>query len=164
MANLEAKKAVVDEIAGHIKSSKSIIFVDYRGITVDQDTILRKTLRANNGFYKVYKNRMLTRALDQSGIKGYDAKLLEGTTSVVFGADETTVAGLLFKAIKDFKSKTPLTAKFGVVNGSVITGKQVEELSKIPSKEVLIAMLLGMLNAPVAALARALDAIAKKGA
>ena len=161
MANIQAKKEVVDEIKKHLKNSKSVIFVDYKGINVEEDTILRKKLRESGAAYKVYKNRMVMRALDDSGIKGYDMTLLEGTTSVVFGADETTAAGIIFKAGKDYQ-KLPI--KFGIVNGQIMDTKQVEMLAKLPNKEVLLAQLLGMLNAPVSALARALDAIAKKGA
>ena len=88
-------------------------------------------------------------------------KGLDGTPAVAFGQDEVGAATILYKAIKDFGI---MEAKFGVVNGEVVDTAQIEALSKTPSKETLIAMLLGMLNAPVAALARALDAIAKKEA
>ena len=161
MANIDTKKAVVDEIKAHLKNSKSVIFVDYKGINVEQDTILRKKLRESGAAYKVYKNRLVMRALNETGIKDYDAKLLEGTTSVVFGNDETTAAGIIFKSGKEYQK---LSIKFGILNGGIIDKVQAEALAKIPSKQVLIAQLLGMLNAPIAALARAFDAIAKKGA
>lgn len=161
MSNIDAKKAVVDEIKQHLKNSKSVIFTDFRGINVEQDTALRKKLRESGAVYKVYKNRLMTRALEEAGIKDYDAKLLEGTTSVVFGSDETTAAGIVYKSGKEYKK---LGIKFGILNGETIDAAQAEALAKIPSKEVLIAQLLGMLNAPVSALARALDAVAKKGA
>ncbi|MDR0850110.1 MAG: 50S ribosomal protein L10 [Christensenellaceae bacterium] len=161
MANIDAKKVVVEEIKQHLKKSKSVIFVDYKGINVEQDTTLRKKLRDSGAAYKVYKNRLVMRALDEAGIKDYDVKLLEGTTSVVFGSDETTAAGILYKAGKEYQK---LGIKFGILNGTVLSSAETEALAKIPSKEVLIAQLLGMLNAPIAALARALDAVAKKGA
>lgn len=158
---LEEKKKVVEEIKARIAESKSVIFVNYKGINVEQDTALRKSFRENNVKYKIYKNRLIKIALDDLGIKDYDAKLLDGTTAVAFGADEVGAATVLYKAIKDFGI---LEAKFGVVNGEIVDTAKIEALSKTPSKEVLIAMLLGMLNAPVAALARALDAISKKEA
>lgn len=162
MAKLDDKKVIVDEIKANIKKSKSVLFVDYKGITVAQDTMLRKTLREAGSTYKVYKNRLAARALADCGISGYDVTGLEGTTSVVFCPDEVSAASIIGKLGAEFKNK--LTMKFGVLDGKVINAEQTVALSKIPSKEVLIAMLLGMLNAPVAALARALNEIAKKGA
>lgn len=158
---LEAKKQIVEEFKQKYNNSKSVIFVNYKGINVEQDTKLRKAFRENNVEYKIYKNRLIKIALDELGVTDYDAKYLDGTTSVAFGADEVGAATVLYKAIKDFNV---LEAKFGIINGEVVDVAQVEALSKIPSKEVLIAQLLGMLNAPVAALARVLDAIAKKDA
>jgi len=158
---LESKKKIVEEIKEKFNASKSVIFVNYKGISVAQDTKLRKSFRENNVQYKIYKNRLIKIALDELGIKGYDAKGLDGTTAVAFGQDEVAAATVLYKAINEFKI---LEAKFGVVNGNVVDTAEIEKLSKTPSKEVLIAMLLGMLNAPVAALARALDAISKKEA
>ena len=158
---LEAKKKIVEEIKEKFNNSKSVIFVNYKGINVEQDTKLRKSFRENNVEYKIYKNRLIKIALDELGITNYDAKYLDGTTSVAFGADEVGAASVLYKAIKEFNL---LETKFGIVNGEVVDAAQIEALSKIPSKEILIAQLLGMLNAPVAALARVLDAVAKKEA
>lgn len=158
---LEQKKLIVEEIKKHYGESKSVLFVTYQGINVAQDTKLRKDFREKGVVYKIYKNRLLKIALDELGITGYDAKSLEGTTSVAFGKDEVGAATVLFDAQKDIKV---LDAKFGIVNGEVVDSAKLEALSKIPSKEVLVAQLLGMLSAPVAALARALDAIAKKQA
>lgn len=157
----EAKKAIVEEIKAKYNAAKSVIFINYKGINVAQDTKLRKSFRERDVEYKIYKNRLLKIALDELGVKGYDPANLEGTTSVAFGKDEVGAANVLFGAKKDAKM---LEAKFGIINGEVVDSAKVEELSKIPSKEILIAMLLGMLNAPVAALARVLDAVAKKSA
>jgi len=160
-AVLEAKKQIVEEIKQKFSKSKSVIFVNYKGITVEQDTKLRKAFREKNVEYKIYKNRLIKIALTELGITNYDAKYLDGTTAVAFGEDEVGAANVLFKAIKDFNI---LEAKFGIVNNEVVDSAKLEALSKIPSKEILIAMLLGMLNAPVAALARVLDAVSKKEA
>ena len=158
---LEAKKQIVEEFKEKYNKSKSVIFINYKGINVEQDTKLRKNFREKNVDYKIYKNRLIKIALDELGVTNYDAKNLDGTTSVAFGEDEVGAASVLYNAIKDFKI---LETKFGIVNGEVVEAAQIEALSKIPSKEILIAQLLGMLNAPVAALARVLDAIAKKDA
>ena len=160
-ANLELKKELVESIKSELKEANSIVFVDYRGITVAEDTAMRKEFRENNVKYKVFKNRLLVRALNELNITGYDATMFEGTTAVAYSADEVAPAKIFCKHQKDLNK---MAVKFGIVNGQIMNNAQVEELAKIPSKEVLIAMLLGMLNAPVAALARALDAIAKKEA
>ena len=158
-ANLELKKQLVEDIKSEFGNAKSIIFVDYRGITVSEDTALRKEFRENGVTYKVLKNRLLTRALDALGITGYDAKMFEGTTAVAYSTDEVAPARIFCKHSKDLNK---MAVKFGIVDGQIKTKEQVEELAKLPSKDVLIAMLLGMLNAPISAMARALNAIAEK--
>ena len=158
-ANLELKKELVENIKSELKEAKSIIFVDYRGITVSEDTAMRKEFRENNVTYKVFKNRLLVRALNELGHTDYDPKMFEGTTAVAFSTDEVAPARVFCKHSENLKK---MAVKFGIVNGQIFSQAQVEELSKIPSKEVLIAMLLGTLNAPVSALARALNAIAEK--
>lgn len=157
--NLELKKELVESIKSEFKDAKSIIFVDYRGITVSEDTAMRKEFRENSVSYKVYKNRLLVRALNDMGITDYDPKMLEGTTAVAYSTDEVAPARVFCKHQKDLNK---MAVKFGVLNGQIMDKAQVEELAKIPSKEILIAMLLGTLNAPVAALARGLKAIAEK--
>ena len=158
---LEAKRKIIDEIKSKITDSKSIVFVNYQGINVEQDTKLRKNFREREVDYKIYKNRLIKIALDELGIAGYDATHLEGTTSVAFGRDEVSAASVLFEAKKDVKC---LEAKFGIVLGSVVDSAKIEELSKIPSREVLISKLLFMLNYPASSLARVINEIAKKGA
>ena len=158
-ANLELKKQLVEDIKSELENAKSIIFVDYRVITVSEDTALRKEFRENGVTYKVLKNRLLTRALDALGITGYDAKMFEGTTAVAYSTDEVAPARIFCKHSKDLDK---MAVKFGIVDGQIKTKEQVEELAKLPSKDVLIAMLLGMLNAPISAMARALNAIAEK--
>ena len=158
-ANLESKKEIVAQIAEQFKNAKSIIFVDYRGITVAEDTVLRQNFRKENVTYKVYKNRLLLRALQSLNIEGLDEKMFEGTTAVAFSEDEVAPARIFCEQSSKLNK---MAVKFGVVNGQIMDKAQVEELAKIPSKDILIAMLLGTLNAPVAALARGLKAIAEK--
>lgn len=158
-ANLELKKELVEQIKADLKEANSIIFVDYRGITVAEDTAMRKEFRENNVTYKVFKNRLLVRALNDLGYTDYDPKMFEGTTAVAFSTDEVAPARIFCDNSEKLKK---MAVKFGIVNGQVVDKQKVEELAKIPSKEVLIAMLLGTLNAPVSAFARALNAIAEK--
>lgn len=156
---LELKKQIVNEIVEQFKNANSIIFVDYRGLTSSEDTKLRREFRKQNVTYKVYKNRLLVRALNELGITGYDPAMFEGTTSVAFSTDEVAPAKVLANAMKEYKK---MEFKFGIVNGRVISKEEVIELSKLPTKPVLVSMLLGMLQAPVASLARAINEIAKK--
>lgn len=158
-ANLELKKQLVEEIKESLSKANSIVFVDYRGITVSEDTALRKEFRENGVTYKVFKNRLLVRALDEMGIKDYDAKMFEGTTAVAYSVDEVAPAKIFCKHSKNINK---MAVKFGIVNGQIKSKEQVEELAKLPSKDILIAMLLGTLNAPISAMARALKAIAEK--
>ena len=158
-ANLELKKELVEGIKSELKEAKSIIFVDYRGITVAEDTAMRKEFRENGVTYKVFKNRLLVRALNDMGLTDYDPKMFEGTTAVAFSADEVAPARIFCNHATKLKK---MAVKFGIVNGQIMNQAEVEKLAKIPSKEVLIAMLLGTLNAPIAAMARALNAIAEK--
>ena len=158
-ANLELKKELVENIKAELKDAKSIVFVDYRGISVAEDTTMRKEFRENQVTYKVFKNRLLVRALNDLGITDYDPKMFEGTTAVAYSSDEVAAARVFCKHADKLKK---MSVKFGIVNGQTMSQAQVEQLAKTPSKEVLIAMLLGTLNAPIAAMARALNAIAEK--
>ena len=159
MSNQETKKALVEEIKTNIQNAKSIVLIDYRGISVAEDTALRKEFRTNNIVYKVYKNRLFKKACEELGINGFDS-YLEGTTAFAFGMDEETVAPRIAK--KQIKALNKMEIKAGYCDNAVIDAKQVDVLASIPSKEQLIANLLSMLNAPVSALARAIQAIADK--
>lgn len=155
----EKKQLLVQEIKENIKNASSVIFVDFSGINVAQDTVLRREFSEKNVVYKVYKNRLLVRALNELGITDYDAQMFEGTTSVAFGQDETSAVKTIYNTISSIKK---LKVKFGYVNGSLVSANELEALSKIPAKETLIAMLLGVMQAPISALARALNEVAKK--
>lgn len=158
-ANLEAKKNAVEEIKNLISASKSIVLVDYRGISVSNDTAMRKALRENNVTYKVIKNTLFKKACDQLGIIGFD-EALNGTTAFAFGLDDETVAPRMIKnAMKDYSN---LSIKAGYCDGKVIDESQVKVLASIPGKEQLLAQLVYVLNAPVSGLARAIKAVAEK--
>lgn len=156
-ANQENKKKVVAELKEQLSNAKSIILVDYRGINVSEDTNLRKSFRTENVSYKVVKNNLLKRALEQLNIT-LDANVFDGTTAVAFSEDEVAPARIFCKASKDLNK---MNVKCGIVNGKIMSANEVEALSKIPSKNILIAMLLGTLQAPVSSLARALNLIAE---
>ncbi|MDD4815669.1 MAG: 50S ribosomal protein L10 [Clostridia bacterium] len=156
--NLEAKKVVVEEIKNKIKSAKSVAFVDYHGLTVDVDFKMRKAFRENGSEYKVYKNRLILRALNDLGITGCD-KFLEGNTAVAFSnTDETSAPKIVMETVVSSKK---MQVKFGVIDGKVIGATEVEALAKLPSKETLIAMLLGTLQAPARNMVYVLSAPAR---
>lgn len=154
-ANLEAKTNLIEEIKNKLKKAKTVAFVDYRGITVEADTAMRASFRNANSEYRVYKNRLMLRALNELGIHGCES-YLKGTSAVAFGyGDEVTPAKLVLDAV----NKTgKIQIKFGILNGKIVSAEEVTELAKLPSKEVLIAKLLGMLNAPASSLVRVLNA------
>lgn len=157
--NLEAKKLIVEEIKNKISSAKSVAFVDYCGLTVDKDFAMRKQFRENGSEYKVYKNRLMLRALNDLGLTGCD-KYFEGNTAVAFSNnDEVSGPKILIETAKE---ATNLKVKFGILDGKVVDGSVVEKIAKIPSKEVLIAQLLSVINGPIRNLAVALDQVAKK--
>lgn len=160
-ANLEAKKQLVADIQEELKNAKSMVFVDYRGITVAEDTELRKAFREAGVTYKVFKNRLLIKALDNIGITGYDAKNFEGTTAVAYSSDEVAPARIFCETANKLKK---MSVKFAIVNGEIMDKAQTEALSKVPSKPVLISMLMSVLQGPMSSLARGLNEIAKKNA
>ena len=150
-ANFEAKKVIVEEIKEKLNKAKSVTFVDYNALTVAEDTAMRREFKKNGSEYKVYKNKLLLLALNELGINGAE-KYLNGTTAVAFSYDDE-VSGAKITCQAAEKTKK-LTVKFGLLNGNFVEGKEIEALAKLPSKEVLIAMLLGTLNAPITGLAR----------
>lgn len=154
-ANLEAKKQIVEEIKEKISKAKSIAFVDYRGLNVEKDTKLRQEFKKNGGEYKVYKNRLVLLALNQLGITGCEHHL-EGTNAVIFSYnDEVSSPKVLYKAIETDKL---LTVKFGIVDNKVVDANELNELSKLPSKEILVAKLLQVLSSPASMLVNVLSA------
>lgn len=154
---LEAKKTKVKELTELLKSSKSGVIVDYRGITVEEDTKLRKELREAGVKYSVEKNTMLKRALAEAGITGLDY-VLKGTTAIaVSDTDETAPARVLGKYADELEGKFELKA--GYVGEEIYDQAGIQVLSKIPSKEVLLAMLVGSLQGPIQKLAATLQAV-----
>lgn len=160
MANekiLAKKQAIVEEIKDKLQSSKSMVMFDYRGLTDAEAKEIRHKLKEENADYKVYKNTLLKRALNDLNINLDE--FLEGPSAVAFGAEELGAIKVLFDAAK---TKDALEIKTGIVNGKVTELAELKKLSSIPSREGLLTMLAGgMLEIPKN-LAIALDLYAKQ--
>ena len=156
---LEKKSAEVKELADKINGSKGIVIVDYRGITVEEITNLRNDLRKENIEYKVAKNTLIKLAVKGTEYEGL-TEYLEGPTAIAISHEDCTApARIIAKTVSDVEA---FSFKGGWVEGSIYDAKGIEELAKIPSKEVLIAKVLGGFNAPITSLAYVLKAIAEK--
>ncbi len=156
MAKVELKKPIVDEIAAAVKGAQSVVLVDYRGLTVEQDTQLRKQLREAGITYKVYKNTMMNFAF-----KGTDCEALlpylEGPSAV---AISTAPARVLCKFSK---TADALEVKGGIVEGIAYDADGIKEVAKIPSREELLSKLLGSIQSPITNFARVMNQLAEKG-
>ena len=160
MAKVELKQPIVQAIASEIEGAQSVVLVDYRGLTVAQDTELRKQLREAGVVYKVYKNTMMKRAFEGTEFEGLES-CLEGPSAIAVSKDDATApARILCNFAKDAPA---LELKGGVVEGSVYDVAGLTELSKIPSREVLLSRLLGSMQSPIANFARVIKQIAEKG-
>lgn len=145
-ANFEAKKVVVEEISSKIKSSKSVVFVDYNKLTVAEVSALRNKCREAGCEYKVYKNTLLKRAFNDLGYNQFD-EALNGPTAVAFSSDEVTAAKLMAQAAKDYDGKIILKCAFA--DNAYVDKAGVEALATMPSKEELVAKMLGSMQAPL---------------
>ena len=160
MAKVELKQPIVAEISEAIKDAQSVVLVDYRGLTVEQDTNLRKQLREAGVTYKVYKNTMMNFAFKGTDFEGL-APYLEGPSAVAISTkDATAPARILAKFAKDAKK---LEIKAGVVEGTVYDAAGMQAISQIPSREELISKLLGSLQSPITNFARVMNQLAEKG-
>ena len=160
MAKVELKQPIVQAIAEDIKDAASVVLVDYRGLTVAEDTALRKQLREAGIVYKVCKNTMMKRAFEGTDFAALDEHL-EGPSAIAISKDDATdPARILCKFAKDAKA---LELKAGVVEGTVYDVAGLTELSKVPSREELLSKLLGSLQSPITNLARVLNQIAEQG-
>jgi len=159
MAKIEQKQVVVNEIKEKLEKAASVVMVDARGLTVDQDTVLRKQLREAGVDYKVYKNTMVHFAIQGTQFEGLD-QYLSGPSAFAFSYGEATAAAaILNKIAKDAKA---LEFKAGVIEGVVYDAEGMKLVADIPSKEVLLSKLLGSFKSPMSSFARVIDQIAKK--
>ena len=157
MAKVELKAPIVDEIKGYVADAKAAVLVDYRGLTVEQDTELRKQMREAGVVYKVYKNTMIHRAFEGTDFEQLD-KHLEGPTAIAFGMEDETAPA---RILNDFAKKAEtLELKAAVVDGTYYDEAGVKVLATIPSKDVLISKLLGSLQSPITNFARVIQQIA----
>ncbi len=157
--NLQNKAKIVNEIKEKLSKAKSVVFVDYKGIDVANDTAMRSEFRKSDSDYKVYKNRLMLRALNEMGLTGFES-YLEGTTSFAFGyVDEVSAPKVLVNRMKDDKN---IKIKCGILNGKFVDSDEMVKLGNLPNKETLIAQLLCALNGPARKLACTLKAIAEK--
>lgn len=160
MAKVELKKPIVDEISANIQDAQSVVVVDYRGLTVEQDTQLRKSLRQANVTYKVYKNTFLTMAFKGTDFEGL-APYLEGPTAVAISKEDATAPARVLAGFA--KKNNALEIKGGVVEGTVYDAQGMSRIASIPSREELLSKLLGSLQSPITNFARVMNQLAEKG-
>lgn len=160
MAKVELKQPIVDEISGSINGASSVVVVDYRGLTVEEDTNLRKQLREAGVIYKVYKNTYVSRAVEGTEFESLRA-VLEGPSAFAVSKDDATAPA---RILANFAKKAPkLEIKAGIVEGVYYDADGMKAISDIPSREVLISKLLGSMQSPITNMARVLNQIAEKG-
>ncbi|MFI3238420.1 MAG: 50S ribosomal protein L10 [Lachnospiraceae bacterium] len=160
MAKVELKQPIVAEISECIKDAQSVVLVDYRGLTVEEDTRLRKELREAGVNYKVYKNTLMNFAF-----KGTDfeqlAPFLNGPSAIAVATEDATApARILSKFAKTAKN---LEVKAGVVEGALFDAKGMDAVANIPTRDVLISRLLGSLQSPITNFARVINQVVEKG-
>ena len=157
---LEQKQAFVAELADKLKAAAGGVLVDYKGISVEDDTKLRKELREAGVDYFVVKNTLLKRAAEIAGIEGLEPAL-SGTTALALHNEDIIVAPKVLNK-KAEASDGKFAIKLGFVDGQVISKEEVEKYAKLPSKETLLSQLVFMLQSPIQRVAIAINEIAKK--
>ena len=160
MAKVELKQPIVQEISENIKDAQSVVVVDYRGLTVAEDTQLRKALREAGVTYKVYKNTLVKRAIEGTEFESLTEALEGPNAFAISTTDATAPARILAKFAK---TAPALEIKAGVVEGNYYDETGMKAIAAVPSREELLSRLLGSLQSPVANFARVLNQIAEKG-
>ncbi|HHF7038585.1 TPA: 50S ribosomal protein L10 [Streptococcus mutans] len=157
-ASIAKKAELVDAIAEKMKAAVSIVVVDSRGLTVEQDTVLRRNLRESAVEFKVIKNSILRRAAEKAGLEGFD-DIFTGPSAVAFSNEDVVAPA---KIINDFaKDAETLEIKGGAIEGAVSTKEEIQALAALPNREGLLSMLLSVLQAPVRNVAYAVKAVAE---
>ena len=157
--NRDQKAAAIEEVAGHIKESEAVFAIDYRGISVPQAAELRTRLTEAGARFRVVKNTLTERAVDQAGVESLK-ELLEGPTAFTFVLADGGDVALAAKALATFRREhSVLEFKGGVMNGDPLTVDQLEELSRLPARDVLHQQLVGMIASPITGLVRGLNAL-----
>ena len=160
MAKVELKQPIVEAISEEIKDAKSVVLVDYRGLTVGQDTELRKQLREAGIVYKVYKNTMINFAVQGTEFEALVPHLEGPTALAVSKTDATAPARILFNFAK---TAPALELKAGIVDGTYYDEKGIQVIATIPSREELLSKFLGSIQSPITNFARVIKQIAEKG-
>ena len=160
MAKVELKQPIVDEISGAIKDAASVVVVDYRGLTVAEDTQLRKQLREAGVSYKVYKNTLVSRAVEGTEFESL-REVLEGPSAFAISTEDATAPARILA--KFAKTAPNLEMKAGVVEGTFYDAEGIKAIASVPSREELLSKLLGSLQSPITNLARVLNQIAEQG-
>ena len=160
MAKIEIKKPIVEEISAAIKDAQSVVLVDYRGLTVAQDTELRKQLREAGITYKVYKNTMMNFAFKGTDFESL-APFLDGPSAVAISTTDATAPARVLAKFAQTANK--LEIKAGVVEGTLYDADGMKAISAIPSREELLSKLLGSIQSPIANFARCMNQLAEKG-
>jgi large subunit ribosomal protein L10 len=155
---LESKKKTVEEIVNLIKGSKSVVIVEYRGLSVSEISSLKRDLLKKDAKMFVYKNTMVAKANDELGYEELD-QFLEGPNALVVANDEISGANVVAKFAKTHEN---LIIKGGLVDGKVVSADEIKTLAKLPGRDGLLSMLLSVLQAPVRNLACAIKAVAEK--
>lgn len=156
---MKLKQQEVEGLSEKFSKAKGIVLVDYRGMTVAEDTALRNEMRKNNVEYKVVKNRIMLRAFEKAGYTGLE-DVLQGTTAVAISYDDPVTPA---KVLSDNAKKINKTAlKGGVIEGNVMDEKAIKSVAAIPPKTVLLSQLVGLLTSPMRSLAVGLSEVAKK--
>lgn len=157
--NRQLKEAKVAEIKEKLEKAQAVVLANYQGLSVEQDTELRKSLREAGVEYKVYKNTLVTLAAKELGLEGI-VEYLEGPVSIAFGYEDATAPA---RVLNNFaKTSKKLELKAGIVDGIIYDGEKIKVLAEIPSKEVLIAKLLGSIKSPLSNFAYLLNAVKEK--
>ena len=157
-ASIAKKAELVDAVAEKMKAAVSIVVVDSRGLTVEQDTVLRRNLRESAVEFKVIKNSILRRAAEKAGLEGFD-DIFTGPSAVAFSNEDVVAPA---KIINDFaKDAEALEIKGGAIEGAVSTKEEIQALAALPNREGLLSMLLSVLQAPVRNVAYAVKAVAE---
>ena len=160
MAKVEQKKTIVEEITNHVKDAQCVVLVNYSGLTVEQDTILRKEFREAGIVYKVYKNTMMNFAFKGTSCESL-TEHLHGTNALAISADDATAPARILS--KDAKQYPALEMIAGVVEGNYNDQAGMQALASIPSREELLGKLLGSIQSPISNLARVLNQVAEAG-
>lgn len=159
MAKVEIKQPIVDEIKANVEDAASVVLVDYRGLTVEQDTQLRKQLREAGVVYKVYKNTLMKRAFEGTDFAQLDPNLDGPSAIAVSKTDATAPARILAKFAKDAEA---LEIKAGIVEGTYYDANGIKTISSIPSREELLSKFLGSIQSPITNFARVIKQVAEQ--